>query len=88
MDERHFKMWVKSSCPYCQDAQLLLLQNALIHEVEVVDDNPTLLSEVQDRYEWRTVPVIVEYKGAEERLIGGYTDLVEHLKLPAIDAGG
>ena len=80
MDKRYFKMWAKSQCPYCQDAQTLLLQNELPHEVKIVDEDAVLLAEVQDKYNWRTVPVIVEHSGNAERFIGGYTDLVNHLK--------
>ena len=87
MGERYFKMWAKSGCPYCHDAQMVLLQNQMPHEVQIVDDNPALLTEVQDKYEWSTVPVIVERVDGEERFVGGYTDLVKHLQLDTPEAG-
>ena len=49
----------------------------------MVDNDAALLTEVQDKYNWRTVPIIVERVGEEEHFIGGYTDLVEHLKTNA-----
>jgi glutaredoxin len=75
-----FKVWIKKECPYCDDARNLLLEKRLPHEIVVVDGREDLLREVQAKYGWDTVPVIVEETNEETALVGGYTDLVEHLE--------
>ena len=67
------------NCPYCVKAQALLLEKQLKHEVFVVDEDPTLLESVQKKYDWKTVPVVVEEVEDSENFIVGYTDLLEHL---------
>ena len=58
----------------------LLAENQKEFECYGMDQQPELLTEIQDTYNWRTVPVIVEITEGQEKFIGGYTDLVEYLK--------
>ena len=74
-----FKLYTKSSCPYCQSAQLLLAENNISYECHSLDDRPKLLMEIKDRYNWRTVPMVFEVTGGQEKFIGGFTDLQEYL---------
>jgi glutaredoxin len=76
----NYTMWAKSECCYCLRAQALLLEKKLPHSVVLVDDNKGLLQEVQQKFNWSTVPVIVEEKDNVEIFIGGFTDLVEYLE--------
>ena len=75
-----FKIWLKTTCPFCEDAQNLLAQRGIPHEVIVVDRQPVVLREVQAKYDWHTVPVILEEKESVEVFIGGYADLVQYLE--------
>ena len=76
-----YKVWVKSGCPFCQEAKTLLLEKQIPHEIVVLDKDPDLLEEVKEKYNWKTVPIVIKQKPEEtEELIGGYTDLVDYLK--------
>ena len=75
-----YTVWAKSRCPYCQRAQELLLEKELPYDIIMVDENQELLQEVQQKFNWSTVPVIVETKDDNEIFVGGFTDLVEHLE--------
>ena len=75
-----YTVWAKSHCPYCQRAQELLLEKELPYDIIMVDENKELLQEVQQKFNWPTVPVIVETKDDNEIFVGGFTDLVEHLE--------
>ena len=68
-------------CPFCVKAQHVLLENQLKHEIFVVDKDSALLESVQQKYNWKTVPVIVKEEGSAENFIGGYTDLLKHLNI-------
>ena len=75
-----YTVWAKSHCPYCHKSQRLLLEKGLPHEIVMVDENKELLHEVQQKFNWSTVPVIVERKDDNEIFVGGFTDLVAHLE--------
>jgi glutaredoxin len=74
-----FRLYTKTTCPYCQMAVRLLAENQKEFECYGMDQQPELLTEIQNTYNWRTVPVIVEITEGQEKFIGGYTDLVEYL---------
>ena len=74
-------IFMKDDCPYCVDAIELLKSKCLSYKSIVFnEDQDNILSEVKDAYQWNTVPIIVSRNGDNIKLIGGYTDLVEHLK--------
>jgi glutaredoxin len=75
-----YVVWAKSECSYCQRAQALLLEKGLPHNIILVDQAQALLQEVQQKFNWSTVPVIVEEKNNVEIFVGGFTDLVEYLE--------
>jgi|TARA_Y100000310_G_scaffold254922_1_gene262134 glutaredoxin len=77
---RSYHLYVKTSCIFCKKAVELLEKHALLHGQTIMDDNEDLLTEVKDRYNWDTVPLILELSQVEGvRFIGGYTDLCEYL---------
>tara|TARA_R110000824_G_scaffold8737_1_gene39516 strand:- start:2735 stop:2983 length:249 start_codon:yes stop_codon:yes gene_type:complete len=80
MDDVKYTMWAKRACPFCQKAQLFFLDNRLSSTVYFVDENPALLEEKKKEYSWETVPIIVKKAKGAEILIGGYTDLIQHLE--------
>ena len=74
-------IFMKDDCPYCVDAVELLKSKGLSYNSIVFnEDQDNILSEVKDAYQWKTVPIIVSRDADNIKLIGGYTDLVEHLK--------
>ena len=74
-------IFMKNDCPYCVDAIELLKSKDLNYNSIVFNEGQdSILSEVKDAYQWKTVPIIVSREDDNIKLIGGYTDLVEHLK--------
>ncbi len=74
-------IFMKDDCPYCVDAIELLKSKGLSYNSIVFNkDQDNILSEVKDAYQWKTVPIVVSRDADNIKLIGGYTDLVEHLK--------
>jgi glutaredoxin len=74
-----FRLYTKSSCPFCHAAIALLAEHKKEFECYGMDQQPELLTEIQDTYNWRTVPVVVEVTAGQEKFIGGFTDLKEYL---------
>ena len=75
-----YKMWGLSECPFCVKAKEVFIENNLQHEVVILDNYRQRLDEAKEKYKWKTVPIIVKSVGNIEVLIGGYTDLIEHLE--------
>ncbi len=66
-------VWSKYHCPYCDQAKMLLKQKGITFEERKIGDGYTredLLEEVPGA---RTVPQIF----LDDKLIGGYTELVK-----------
>tara|TARA_Y100000114_G_C11739952_1_gene318354 strand:- start:436 stop:678 length:243 start_codon:yes stop_codon:yes gene_type:complete len=71
----------RNDCPYCDDAiKLLKDKNLNFDSVVFYEEHKSILSEIKKCYEWPTVPIVLSITDKETSLIGGYTDLVEHLK--------
>jgi glutaredoxin len=80
LEYSYFFMWGKRNCPYCQKAQQLFLEKQLPHLVYFLDEDPVLLKEVKNNFNWKTVPLILEQKGnGSSNFIGGYDDFVKYL---------
>jgi hypothetical protein len=47
-----------------------------------IEDREEVLREQKERWNWRTVPIVVEMDPSENRrrLIGGYTELVKYFE--------
>ena len=85
MDKSHFFLWIKKHCPFCQMATGLLTDNEIPYTVYEISENLDLLSEVQNRFDWKTVPVVLEQKpDGDRKFIGGFTDLKEYLNEEAL----
>jgi hypothetical protein len=41
---------------------------------------PQLIEEAKKKYDWQTVPIVIEVNGDTEKLIGGYTDMRKYFK--------
>ena len=74
-----FKLYTKTTCPYCHAAVRLLAESKMSFECHSLDAQPELLTEVKEKHNWRTVPMIFDVTGGQEKFIGGFTDLQEYL---------
>tara|TARA_Y100001963_G_C6649028_1_gene384778 strand:- start:12 stop:224 length:213 start_codon:yes stop_codon:yes gene_type:complete len=57
----------------------LLAEHQKEFECYALDQQPKLLQEIKNTYNWSTVPVVVEITEGQEKFIGGFTDLKEYL---------
>ena len=81
-----YTIYALKDCEYCRLAvEELRIRGKSFFYFAVNDVNPlnkTLsLSELKDKYNWPTVPIILEATPKGEKLIGGYVDLVDHLEV-------
>ena len=75
-----FRLYTKTSCPYCHAAIKLLSENQYDFECYGLDKQPKLLTEIKETYKWETVPLVVEITEGQEKFIGGFSDLKEYLE--------
>ena len=69
-------IWSKYHCPYCDQAKALLTQRGYIIEEKKIGDGFTREQLLEAVPSARTVPQIF----IDERLIGGFTELTQHLE--------
>jgi len=72
----YYVVYVGKDCHHCTEALKVLVKKRLEHVVRA--DTKTVLS-VQEKYNWKTVPLILKVEGGKETFIGGYTELYKHL---------
>ncbi len=75
--DKHYSLWVKSSCGFCTRAQNTLLERGESHTVFVMDEKLEELEKVKELWNHSTVPIITLQVGDEEYFVGGYSELVE-----------
>ena len=76
-----FVVFRRDNCPFCDSAvDFLKEKNKDFKIVDFNDDQITILKEIQDMYNWKTVPMIFRREGNDIKFIGGYSDLVEFLE--------
>jgi len=69
-------VWSKYHCPYCDQARALLTQNGIEFEERKIGDGYTREDLLEAVPTARTVPQIF----IDEVLIGGFTELRQHLQ--------
>jgi glutaredoxin 3 len=69
-------VWSKHHCPYCDQAKALLTQRGYIIEEKKIGDGFTREQLLEAVPSARTVPQIF----IDEQLIGGFTELKQHLE--------
>lgn len=69
-------VWSKYHCPYCDQAKALLNQKGIQFEERKIGDGYTKEELLEAIPTARTVPQIL----IDEKLIGGYTDLVSYIQ--------
>lgn len=80
----HFILWTKESCPFCCMAIEFLESKKISHNVFTMDDDLETLDMVKEKFEWSTVPLIIEQVvGGDIVFVGGFTDLTAHLGVPS-----
>jgi glutaredoxin len=79
MANQHYYLWVKSNCPFCVEAQKVLLENIKSHTVHIMDDELEELENVKKLHNHSTVPIIVLQEDDEETFIGGCSELKKRL---------
>ena len=69
-------LWSKYNCPYCDQAKALLKNKGIPFEEKKIGDGYTKEELLEAVPTARTVPQIF----LDDKLIGGFTELNEHLK--------
>ena len=71
----------RSSCPYCNMAVDLLEENHKENVFFDFSEDPEAIEDAKRFYDHPTVPIVIENNkvSGKTRLIGGYSDLEEHL---------
>ena len=68
------------NCPFCVAAKALLESLSVkFDEIDLTNDIEKRL-EISSKYNWRTVPLIVQVVDGTEHFVGGYDDLVERFQ--------
>ena len=78
---KYYEIYAWTDCPYCQDAKELLIRKGQQFMFCCLDQSDGLLEHLKQKYDWATVPMIVEKSTldpAYEKLIGGFDSLEEY----------
>jgi len=72
-------LYVKTSCPYCVQAEDLLASRGERAMVIPFDNDLETLDHMKWAYDHETVPMIFHVVDSDIKFIGGYTELVVYL---------
>ena len=73
-------LFIKEDCPFCIKAVDALEQKELPHSIVAFEEGQdSILNEIKEAYDWKTVPMIFYRNVDHIEFIGGYTDLVEYM---------
>ena len=77
----YFKIIGYGSCPWCQRANSLLLQEKLPFVACWIENSWALVHHYKTIYGMETVPIVlkVDFETGEEHVIGGFTELKEYI---------
>ena len=67
-------------CIFCLRAINFMQEKGLEFHYYPMDNSPIRLTSLKDMYKHKTVPLITVNINGNEKLIGGYDDLVKHIK--------
>lgn len=83
-DYTYYTLYLTEGCPYCTSALDLARDSGVEYYAQLLEWESPILLEAKEKYNHSTVPVVVETKVIDgehnERLIGGYTEFLEHLE--------
>jgi len=79
---RYFEIYAWTECPFCIHAKELLIEKGEQFMFCCLDQSDELLNHIKVKYDWRTVPLIVERHTDHnaEKFVGGFTDLQKYLE--------
>ena len=79
---RYYQIYAWTECPFCVHAKELLIKKQEQFMFCCLDQSDSLLSYLKKKYNWTTVPMIIEKntENNEEKFIGGFTDLHKYLE--------
>ena len=77
----YYKVIGYGSCPWCQRANSLLLQEKMPFIACWIENSRQLLAQFKTNYDMKTVPIVlkINLETGDEHVIGGYTDLKEYI---------
>ena len=82
LKDKRFILYVTSKCAFCAKAKEQLKAKNISFDVISFDKRPKILKEVKEIYGWGTVPIVFErLENNAFKLVGGYTDLLNHLEI-------
>ena len=67
-------------CIFCLRAINFMQEKGLEFHYYPMDDQEEILDQIKKEYGHKTVPLITEKVSGDWKLIGGYDDLVKHIK--------
>ena len=67
-------------CVFCLRAINFMQEKGLEFHYYPMDNQERVLKYLKEEYNHRTVPIIISNINGEETLIGGYDDLVKHIR--------
>ena len=67
-------------CIFCLRAINFMQEKGLEFHYYPMDNQERVLEYLKEEYNHRTVPIIISNIDGEEKLIGGYDDLVKHIR--------
>ena len=81
---KQYHIYATTVCPFCARAINLLNESESEYILTLVDNSPLYLEELKLKYNWETIPIILELDSHtdETTFIGGYTDLMDHFLTP------
>ena len=73
-------IFIKPECPYCiKTIDLLKSKKKKYKAIKFKAGQEETLREVKEAYGWQTVPIVFLWRKDSLILIGGYTELSEHI---------
>ena len=67
-------------CIFCLRAINFMQEKGLEFHYYPMDNQESVLECLKEDYEHKTIPIIIKNTDGNELLIGGYDDLVEHIR--------
>ncbi len=67
----HVKIYTSPICAYCSAAKRLFTSLGVTYEEIGLWDQPELVEELREKYQWQTVPMIF----IDDEFVGGYDDV-------------
>tara|TARA_E500000318_G_scaffold92585_1_gene91318 strand:- start:192 stop:443 length:252 start_codon:yes stop_codon:yes gene_type:complete len=75
-------IYAKEDCPFCDKLLEFMKKNNKRFIYLVLYNLEDELNEIKERYDWETIPMVVELEGDNDqgKFIGGCEDTIEYLK--------